>query len=324
MLYVTTRSNLDAFTANHALCENRAPDGGLYIPYKMPAFSPEDIAAMARASFGSRVAEVLNRLFGSRLTGWDVEFSVGRYPVRLAPLRHRITVGELWHNPQWEFSWMAHKLISQLGTGEATPSDWADLAIRIGVLFGMFGELMKDSSAPIDVAVSGLSDALAARYARDWGLGVGDIILCCTEDASLWSLIHRGQLSTDQPLPAGLERLIFACGGYGETQRYLDAVSRGAVYCPSDRVLSGLRSGFSVSVVGEKRVTRSIPNIYSSGSYLCGPDTALCHCGLQDHRAAAGASRSALILSHRSPGCDAETVAAALGISVNDLKQHFD
>ena len=41
MLYVTTRNNRDAFTAQRVLTENRGPEGGLFLPFREPLFSEE-------------------------------------------------------------------------------------------------------------------------------------------------------------------------------------------------------------------------------------------------------------------------------------------
>ena len=46
MLYVTTRNNRDAYTAQRVLRENRGPDGGLYVPFREPVFSREEIDAL--------------------------------------------------------------------------------------------------------------------------------------------------------------------------------------------------------------------------------------------------------------------------------------
>ena len=334
MLYVTTRSNRDAYTANRALCENRAPDGGLYVPFKMPVFAPEDLIAMGDKSFGQRLADILNLLFGSRLTGWDVEFAVGRYPVRLSEVGHRALTAESWHNPQWDHGWMSARLIHLVSPNAAPEGDWPALAVRIAVLFAIFAEPDVSASTPMDVVVpSGdLSAAMAARYARDWGLPIGNIILCCNENAALWDLFQRGELRTgaiaaktstpdcDRILPRDLERLIHAAGGAGEVERFLEVCRRGGLYCPSGAVHSAMSTGLHVSVVGDLRVRSAIRNVYNTNSYLCGPYTALCHCGLMDYRAVTGESRPALILSERGPAGDPETVASAMGIPVRDLK----
>ena len=48
MLYVTTRNNRDAYTAQRVLRENRGPDGGLYVPFREPVFSREEIDELRR------------------------------------------------------------------------------------------------------------------------------------------------------------------------------------------------------------------------------------------------------------------------------------
>lgn len=339
MLYATTRSQSDIYTENHPLCEDRAQDGGLFVPFRMPELRYEEIVALAEVPFSQRMADILNRLFRSKLTGWDIDFTVGRYPVRLTAMSHRITVGECWHNPVWSFDWMVGRLCGLLrGSEGAESTEWVRIGVRAAVLFGIFGELMKSGEAspasPVDVAVplGDMSGVMAAWYARSWGLPIATIVICTNENSCLWDLLHRGELRTgsvaaqtatplcDQVLPRSLERLIHACGGTSEVARYLAACSRGAVYAPGDAVLKPMRQDLSVSVVSETRMRSAIPNLYRSAGYISGPYTALCHSGLQDYRARTGESRPALVLSERSPGCDEQTVADAMGVSAAELK----
>ena len=343
MLYVTTRSNQDVYTTNRALTEMRAPDGGLYLPFKMPEFSQKEILALAEKPFNQRMADILNLIFRGRLTGWDIDFCVGRYPVRLKTMSHRIVIGESWHNPGWTYDWMASRLAGHL-RGLSEPDemagDWPLIAVRIAVLFGIFGELLKSeqisAGEKVDVSVASgdLSGAMAVYYARMWGLPIGTIVICTNENAFLWDLLHRGEMKTgsvavktatplcDRVLPRDLERLIHAAGGSLEVARYLDSCSRGGVYTIRDGLSAPLRQGIHVSVVSGKRMTSAIPNLYRGG-YIAGPYTALCHSGLQDYRARTGESRPALVLSERSPGCDEAVVAAAMGISVAELKERM-
>ncbi len=337
MLYVTTRSNWDAYTANRALCEDCGPDGGRYIPFKMPFFSPEDLSAMAETSFGQRIADILNLLFGCKLTGWDVDFCVGRYPVRLTSLSHRIQFAECWHNPQRDFTWMAQKLLARIRKQEVADSDWGLLAVRIAALFGIFPEVQKDNWERVDIAVPAgdLSAVMAAWYARQWGLPIGNIVISTNENTALWDLLHRGELRTNQTprhtvapecdcvLSRDLERLLYACGGAQEVEHYLLACASGGVYCPGDKTLAALGQGIHVSVVGSSRILSAIPNVYKTHSYLCGPYAALCYSGLLDYRTRTGEYHHALILCERSPGSDGETVAAAMGISTEELKTYL-
>lgn len=338
MLYVTTRSNADPVTAHRALTEDRGEDGGLYLPMRMPEFAPEEIAGLKDMSFGQAVAMVLNRLFGTRLDGWDVDFAIGRYPARCVPMSHRIVIAEVWHNLEWDVSWMVKSLLSAMGGGDAgEPADWARTAVGIAALFGIFSELMKDGTvtpdSPVDIAVSSedFVPVMSAWYARSWGLPIASIIVCCNENSAPWDLIYKGELRTgavaidtatpacDRVVPRDMEQLIYACGGCAEVERFLEACRLGTPYYPGDEAAAMLRRGMHASVVGSKRILSAIPNVYRTNSYILGPYTALAYSGLLDYRARTGESRLALVLSERSPIRDARTVAQAMGIPEEEL-----
>lgn len=341
MLYVTTRNNGDVYTANRALLDNRSSDGGLYVPFRLPVLSQNEIAALGEKSFSACVADTLNLLFNTRLSGWDVEFCVGRFPVRLKNLSQKMIVAESWHNPNWRFEWMVSALVGQIrkeAPGPLACGTWAEIGVRMAVLVGIFGELIRAGVASaekkVDIsAVSGdFSPPMSAWYAREMGLPIGNIICCCNENNGIWDLMHHGQLRTDLisiptntpdadvALPVGLERLVFAAGGSGEVQRYLACCRRGGMYCPDDLVLNKLRRGLFVSVVSQPRVLSTIPRVYGTNQYLLSPYGALAYAGLQDYRAKAGESRYALVLTESNPCCDTETVAAALGISAKEME----
>lgn len=344
MLYVTTRNNRDAYTAQRALRENRGPDGGLYVPFREPKFPPEEIQSLAEKSFNRCVADMLNTLFNTKLTTWDVDFSIGRYAVRLEKLGHRVVMGESWHNLESDFSRLVKNLTVLLrgdGETEVLPGDWAEVGIRIAVLFGIFGELMREGIAgaekKVDISVvSGdFSAPISAWYARKWGLPIGNIVCACNENGNIWDFICHGQLRTndvavetvtpeaDVVVPAGLERLIHACAGVAEVEKYLDAVRRGGNYFVEDDLLRKIREGIYVTVTSQRRVESTIPSVYGTHKYILSPYSALAYAGLQDYRSRTGESRSALVLAEKSPVCDADVVANALGISADSLKQHL-
>lgn len=340
MLYVTTRSNSETYTAYRALTENRAPDGGFYIPMRMPRFDREQMESLAKRPFGQCVADVLNLLFGSRLTAFDIDFSIGRCPVRLANLSHRISVAETWHNLDWDFERMVRILFDKVsGLKDARPTDWFRIALRIGVLFGFFGKLMRKDMAgikqPVDVAVlSGdFSAPMAAWYARSWGLPIGNIILCCNDNNTPWELIHHGEMRTnmvaletstpdgDYAVPTDLERFVHECGGHREVNRFVELVRAGRMYIPSDFVYENMQKSIYASVVGQGRVASAIPNVYRTHDYVLDHYGALVYSGLLDYRAGTGESRTALILSDRGPGRDADRIAQAMGITAEELKK---
>ena len=345
MLYVTTRVNQDAYTANRALSENRGPEGGFFVPLRMPHFDAQQIAALAENSFSQNMADVLNLLFGTKLDGWAVEFGIGRYPVKLVSLNGKITAAELWHNPTWRFERLAcgiEKAIRQSDQINKEPSDWLMIASRIAVLFGIFGQLLQNGTLgkkqTVDVAVASgdLSALMAAWYARSWGLPIGTIVCCCNENTELWKLLHKGEIRTDAlaprthtpacdyTVPTDLERLIFAALGHREAARFCEVCRRGGTYYLEPEQTKRLRDGIYVSVVSGKRMASTIPNLYKTTGFIADPYTALAHSGLIDYRAATGESRQALILSEESPVFSLQFVADCMDISPAQLKELLD
>lgn len=337
MLYVTTRSSRDAYTAQRVLRENRASDGGFYLPLHMTGFTPEEINSLADKSFGEAVAMVLNRLFKVRLTGWDVDFCIGRYPVRLSSLQHRIEIGECWHNPQWSYKHIVNNLTLLLSE-EAVTGNWVKIAVQTAILFGIFGQLKRTGVEAMDIAVvSGdFSAPISALYARRWGLPVGNIICCCNENNAVWNLFCHGQLRTDGlsiptaipeadvVIPENLERLIYECGGSSEVQRYLEACRQGSVYFPGDSTLEKMRKGIFISVVSSKRLEDVVPGVYRTNGYILSPGTALAYAGLLDYRAKTGEMRHAVVLSLSSPRQELKTTAQLMDIPVQTLRDWIE
>jgi len=344
VLYVTTRSNRDAYTPQRILWQQRAADGGLHIPLHMPALSSEQIEAYGDMPFSQCVAELLNLQFNTKLTSWDVDFAVGRYPVRLKKLRQRIVMGELWHNTQWHFSGMVKSLaecMAKESTADA-PGNWTTIGVRIAVLFGIYGELKRAGLAGpeqvFDVStVSGdFAGAMSAWYARAWGLPIGNIVCCCNENSDVWNLFSHGQLRTDSiakhtstpeadvAVPESLERLICAVGSYGTVEEYLYCVRRGLNFYLEDTLFQKMRRGVHISVVSQPRVKDTIPSVYGNSGYVLSPYDALAYAGLLDYRSRVGERRCALVLSERAPKHDLNFVADALNISTSELKAYFD
>ncbi len=341
MLYVTTRSDADTYTAQRALRDTRGPDGGLFVPLRLPRLSREEVLGLGQGNFNKNLADTINLLFNTHLTGYDIDFAMGRYSVRLKQLSSRILMGECWHNLDWQFSRMVANLTALIRPDEESPAgegDWATLGIRIGVLFGIFGELIREGLAEpekkvdISVCAGDFSAPMSAWYAREMGLPIGNIICCCNENNNLWNFICHGQLRTDMvavstivpeadiTLPVGLERLIHACGGAEETERFSQTVHRGSTYYAEDALLRKLRQGIYATVTSEPRIRSILPAVYATHGYVLSPGGALCYGGLQDYRSRTGESRTALVLTEKSPVLHGTLVAEALGIPEASLE----
>lgn len=327
MLYVTTRNKFDTYTVYRANQSDRGPDGGLFLPFRLPKLEQEELLCLCNQPFGQRIAQILNQFFGTQLTGWDVEVCGGKNPVSLVPMGHRVVVAEAWHNHDLDINRLIYGLAARICGYEDTnrqPTSWVGIAIRIAVLFATYAELLKMEvvrpDALIDVAVStgDFAAPMAVWYAREMGLPVVNII-CCHNHPSVWDLIHHGEVRTDAGMPENMERLIFATLGVEENLRYCDICEQGRLYATQPGALEQLRRGMYATVVSTDRIDALIPSVYRIAGYIMGPETAMAYGGLQDYRAKSGENRLTLLLSDKSPARDCEKVAACMEMSVRQL-----
>lgn len=345
MLYVTTRGKFDAYTAPRTLQADRGPDGGLFLPFRMPRFSEEQLAGLKDRTIGQCIADTLNIFFSCQLSEWALELTVGRYPVKLRPMTRSIVAGEFWHNTDDCYQRLERALLEQIAANapvEVVSSSWVRIAIRISVLFAAYGELLRSGavsdSQKFDIAMPALdfSGAMAAWYAREMGMPIANIICGCNENSALWELFHMGEVRTDSPvtatetpeadlpLPEELERLVFGTLGVEEALRFADACQRGGLYALEAEQLERLRAGMFAAVVSGSRLEAAVPSVYSTGGCIVGPYTALGYSALLDYRARTGTRRPALLVADRHPVCDGPLVARMMNIPIEELLKKLD
>lgn len=345
MLYLTTGRDRDAYTPYRALADDRGPDGGLYRPMTLPKLDKKQVKELGEKTFSQNVADVVNYFFATELDSWAIEFAIGRYPVKTLSVSGRATIAETWHNPTWRFERLARgveKAIKQSDEISPVPSDWLMIASRIAVLFGLFGELLHEGTVsydePMDVVVpcGNFAPVMACWYAKQWGLPIATILVCCNENAAAWNLLHKGELRTDMTLvntdtpscdyvvPEDLERLIHANLGIREKERFLDCCTNKENYYLEKEQYEKLREGISVTVVSGRRMESTIKTLFLTDGYICDPYTALCYSGLIDYRSRTGERRNALILSEESPAFSLGTVSRSLGVSPAEVKKRID
>ena len=344
MLYATTRNYVDAYTAHCVLTRRRGTEGGLFVPFRLNRYSEAEIIALGEKSFNTILAELLNLQFGAHLCSRDLDLALGRQSVRLTQLGQKILVGECWHNTDWCFSRTVEDIMALLLPDmgdEPVSGGWAEVGIRMAVLFGIFGSLIREGLAGqgkcVDVVVpSGdFSGPMAAWYARGMGLPIGNIVCCCNDNGNLWDFICHGQLKTDGVakktlvpegdflVPDGLERLISAYGGPAEVTRFVDKCRSGSNYYAEEGFLHRLRQGIYVTVSSDRRILATVPAAWNTHRYLLPPAAALSYAGLQDYRGRTGSMPTALILSECSPRTAAEFCAGALGVSREELNSYL-
>ena len=312
------------------------------MPYRIPEISQEEIYALGHKNFNANLADTLNLLFGSHLSSYDIDLTLGRHCVRLKQLGQKIIIGESWHNTDWHVDRMIHDLAVLVSGENYTAPElkgWTQIGIRIAILVGIFGELIREKIADrentVDIAlVSGdFAGPVSAWYAREMGLPIGNIICCCNENATLWDFMCHGVLRTDGvaantvvdeasvTVPEYLEHLISLYGSTIEIEQYVQAMHQGSNYYMDDSSLNRLRQGLYVTVSSEKRILNTIPNAFSTHHYVLSASGALAYAGLQDYRARSGLTKTSLIMTEKSPVIDSELIGSLLGISENAVKQ---
>lgn len=336
MLYVSTRNKTDSFTAYRALHEQRTPDGGLFVPFRLPVFTKDEIRSFQNKSFGECVAQILNLFFSAGLTGWDVEFLIGRRPIRISTMPHRLIVCELWHNVDLAYDYAERALYHKMcGNTEEQPTDWARIAIRIAVLFGLYAELSTNGIREGDIAVTAgdFSVPMAVWYARKMGLPFGTIICGCNENSAVWDLVHRGEFSTgaavvytdlpalDHACPGSIERLIYSTLGLKEAQRYAAVCAKRGIYTLDDETLRTVNNGIVSAVVSGRRTQSVIASIYRTNGYIADGYTAVAYGSLQDYRASTGESRTTLLIADTSPVHSEQSVSRILDITRDELRK---
>ncbi len=338
MLYQSSRSKTDSFTSYRALHEQVAPDGGQFMPFRLPSFSETQICDLKTKSFGQNVAQILNLFFSSELTGWDVDCLIGKNPAGITSMSQRVVVAKLWNNPQSHYRYLEDSLFQKLSAVPGViPGMWAKLAIRIAILFAVTGELAKIGVEKFDIAVPAgdLEIPVAAWYGKKMGLPIGMIICSCNENSAIWDFIHRGELDTGLPViqtalplldvqnPSGLEHLISGSLGIDETLRYRQSVEQKKTYRIHPEFLPELNKGLFVSVVGQKRTEPVINSVYRSSGLILDPYAAVAYGGLQDYRAKTGESRTTLLISDVSPMEYVNMITRATGLTREEVRKYI-
>jgi len=344
VLYTTTRSDLDSFTAERALKEACAPDGGWYIPMQLRTMDQQELSALMGQSTTGIFAAVLNYFFNTRLSARDVEFALGREAAKLVDMSHRITVAECWRNPDGDFSRIQRLLAQRLAVDKrSTPvGEWLQVAVRIALLMALYAQMVREGKLHLgqSLDVSLLSEnfrgPMAAWYARQMGLPIGTIICCCNENGTAWDLLRQGDMKTDAPVrktgtpkcdiarPDGLERLIRATCGLKQAQNYAFTCGEGGRFELSGENHRRLSRGMFASVTSDVRLPRVMANVYATNGYILCPYSALIYSGLMDYRASAGRNGHALMLCESSPlQCEPEIIKT-LGITVSQLHDELN
>ena len=306
MLYLSTRNKADSFTAHRVLHSSAAPDDGMFMPMRLPVQSDINLAAFEQMTFGETAATILNLFFGTQLTGWDVDFAVGRQALDLVSAGYKISLAESWHNPTGTHAYLLQQLYA-LVRGEKyvydSPNLWFQTAVNIAILFGVYGKYSKQEIYEFDIAVEtgDLLLLLAIRYAQKMGLPVQKVILGCLDGDGFWELISYGGYQTNRKeRMMAFEALLWLEFGYSEAENYRTSVQSGQQYRLGASKFEQFRNGLFAAVVGDNRVKNIIDSTMRTNYYQMESSTARAFGALQDYRAKYGISKNTLLFARNA------------------------
>lgn len=306
MLYVTTREKNDAYTVNRTILGDYGPDGGMYLPFRMPVFEKEQLSELAEKSFGQNVADMLNLFFSSGLTSWDVDSAIGKNPVKLVGVGNKIQCAQLWQNLDGSYHKLEKTLagmVCRKASEEEKVTSWLKIAIRISMLFATFAQLQSSEDINVSVPADDFSLPMAVWYSRKMGLPIGRIICGCRENGAVWDLLHLGEMKLEKgQTPSGeVERLVHATLGLNEAKRFAETLRLGGSYKLLDQEAQALRDGMFAAVISQERIDSVIPSVYHTNAYTLAQDSATGYAALMDYRAKTGSNRDALLLEDAAP-----------------------
>jgi threonine synthase len=293
----------------------------------MPFFKAEDISALKDKTFGQTVADMLNLFFGTRLTAWDVECGIGRFPIKVVNMGQKVVVAEYWRNLDGSYDKMERQLAARICNrfpAEVQVTSWLRIAIRIALLTATYGEMQRQGMTEcVDIAVAegDFTVPMAVWYARLMGLPIANIICSCSDGSDAWNLLYNGQVRTQGGVMQELERLIYGTLGIDEAIRFRDCCQREEMYAISEDMLAVLRCGIFPAVVSADRTEAAIPNVYRTNSYILEQGAATAYSGLMDYRAKERQTGCAMLMADCNPADHAAAIASALNISDTKLKE---
>lgn len=308
MLYVSTENRIDSFTAHKVLCCEDLPGGGMFLPMSIPVQDDIALAEFENRNVGETIAVVMNIFFGTKLSGWDVEFAVGRQALDLVSAGYKVSLAESWHNPagtHHSFLMRLYDLVIGQVHSLTAPNLWFRTAVDVAILFSVYGKYCRQEIYEFDVAIQtgDLQQLLAVRYAQKMGLPIRQIILGSLDGDGLWELFSFGtfQAARKHRLSC-LEALLWLELEPTETKRYMDAFANKSTYRLNPIMLEQLRNGLFITVVGDDRVKNVIDSTLRSNNYRMEAATARAFAALQDYRAKTGLNKNTLLFARSASG----------------------
>ena len=188
------------------------------------------------------------------------------------------------------------------------------------------GKLAPGQSVNICVPTGNFGNILAAYYAREMGLPIGQLICASNSNNVLTDFIREGVYdrnrqfyttmspSMDILISSNLERLLFALtGDTAEVRGYMDQLAETGRYQVSGRVKDKLQKCFKGYFCDDRETQRVIRSMYDRHGYLIDTHTAVAFSALEQYRQETGDDTPAVVASTASPFKFCASVLEALG-----------
>ncbi len=336
MLYVSATNPQALYTAQQTMSLPYAADGSPFVPLRVPEYDQEELAELLALPFLDCVCRVINRFLPVWLQAERLR-DLGFTDPETLPVRHKVILAQVYDRLTGQYRGIKAKLLKSMGCRVSVDSAWPEVAVDIGLLFGLYGHLRRNrrichgEEMHLAMSASGFCLPLAAALAREMGLPVGTCLCVCSGNTTPRELLHRGEvrlearqrdcmtntLNTDSL--RNLERLILFRIGQDAAAHFCQTVDHGGVFALSKEEHLRLRQGFGFSVVDAERAISMIPRVYHNTSCLLSPHSAMIYSGLMDYRAADGEVGTVVLLAEESPMKWGEVVLKAMHIPVESI-----
>ena len=198
MLYIKSTDNRKTYTAHQVLISDHAPDGDIIVPVRLPQFTDKELLAICSLGFSGAIAHILNIFFSKKIKESTIKALIDSvYPSSSVLDRKTLLIS--FDDRTSDLENNIYKILTESGN---QPTLWARCAIRIGVLFGIYSEVLRCGIDHADFAVDteNVERFISVFYAKLMGLPIRHIIIGSTKEDSIWSYLHKGVNISDDLL----------------------------------------------------------------------------------------------------------------------------
>ena len=214
----------------------------------------------------------------------------------------------------------------------ANSINWGRVLPQIVYYISAYCDLLRDEKiAPgetvnVCVPTGNFGNILAAYYAREMGLPIGQFICASNSNNVLTDFLREGVYDRNRPfyntmspsmdilISSNLERLLLALTqDPEEVKRYMAQLSETGRYQVSDRIRDRLQKCFKGYFCDDKETQRTIRTMFDKYGYLIDTHTAVAFSALEQYRRETGDNTPAIVASTASPFKFCNSVLEALG-----------